>query len=94
MFEIETREEGVVAMIGRLDAAQVAKAETTLSTIYGPVAIDVSQLEYISSAGIGIILKTYKRLHEAGHGLKLVNPTPHVRNVFHYAGLDTILGLE
>ena len=55
---------------------------------------DLSQLDYISSAGLGLFVRTHKRLSAAGHALKLINPTPHVRNVFHYAGLDKIFGLD
>ena len=94
MFSIEIQDGGVVAMYGRLDASQVEEAERTLSSLESSVVLDLTELQYISSAGIGIILKTYKRLHGTGHTLQLANPSPHVRNIFHYAGLDQILGIE
>lgn len=94
MLEIEKREEGLIALVGRLDASQSPKAEEYLDGIEGSLRIDVSQLEYISSAGIGILLKTYKRLQETGCTMKLVEPNPHVKNVFHYAGLAQVMGIE
>jgi len=94
MLDIEKRDEGLIALRGRLDAAQSPKAEEFLDGLEGPLRIDVSQLEYISSAGIGILLKTLKRLQESGHTLQLVDPNPHVKNVFHYAGLAQVMGIE
>jgi anti-sigma B factor antagonist len=56
--------------------------------------VDLSDLKYISSAGIGVLMKTYKRLHDSGNTIKLVNLSQHVRNVFHYAGLEQLFGIE
>ena len=69
MFSIELGEDGNVRLNGRLDAAQCAKAEEFLGTVDGPSTLDFAQLEYISSAGLGILLKTQKRLVENGAGL-------------------------
>lgn len=94
MLEIERRDEDLIAFKGRLDAAQSPKAEEYLDAIESSVRIDLSELEYISSAGIGVFLKTLKRLQSAGQTLQLVDPNPHVKNVFHYAGLAQVLGIE
>jgi anti-anti-sigma factor len=94
MFEIERRSENLIALSGRLDASQAPKADQLLGTASGSIRIDLSALEYISSAGISVLLRVYKRLDDTGHTLTLLNPSPHVRNVFHYAGLDQILAIE
>ena len=94
MFEIERREEGLVAISGRLDASQARKADEFLATVTNSTRIDLSNLDYISSAGISVILRVYKRLDDRGHTLTLMNPSRHVRNVFHYAGLDQVLAIE
>ncbi|UCE03408.1 MAG: STAS domain-containing protein [Candidatus Latescibacterota bacterium] len=93
MLEIEMRD-GELVLAGRFDASQLEKAVPVLESINGSVIADLSRLDYISSAGIGALVKTYKRLRASGHGIKLVNATPHVKNVFHYAGLDRVMGLE
>jgi anti-anti-sigma factor len=93
MIQIERREDGTLAFSGRLDASQAEAADAALSEAEGGVVVDIADLEYISSAGIGILLKHYKRLSEAGGSLRLAHATPHVRNVFHFAGLDQLLGL-
>jgi anti-anti-sigma factor len=93
MFEIKLND-GMLLLSGRLDASQVAKAAPVLDSIEESVTADLSRLDYISSAGIGVIVKMHKRLHASGHAVTLVNPTPHVKNVFHYAGLGSVFGLE
>ncbi len=47
-------------------------------------------LEYISSAGLGVLLKTQKRAMATGQGLRLVNANQHIRDIFKYAGFDRI----
>jgi len=94
MFDIEAVGEGRIRLVGRLDASQTEKATTALKALAGPLTADCSALEYISSAGIGVILETYKRLHDAGHTLTLAHLSPRIRNVFAYAGLDRVLQIE
>ena len=94
MLELTVGEDGTVLLSGRLDASQVQKAKEGLAGLDGPSILDFSGLEYISSAGIGVILATYKRLHDAGHPLRLVGMTDRIRNVFRYAGLDRIFTIE
>lgn len=93
MFEIRVVD-GVVRLKGRLDASQSDQALKVMRGIEGPISVDCSELDYISSAGIGVIIETYRRLHGSGHTLKLVNLLPRVRNIFAYAGLDRILTIE
>jgi anti-anti-sigma factor len=94
MFSIENVGAGVYRLAGRFDAAQVDAAEASLGEASGEVTLDLAELEYIASAGISVVLALFKRLHADGGSLRMVRPTPHVRNVFHYAGLDQILTIE
>lgn len=93
MFEIRTEGEGRVALVGRLDAAEADNALPVFRGFQGPLEVDCSALDYVSSAGIAVFMDTYKRLTAAGHALRLVNLTPRVKNVFTYAGLDKLLGI-
>jgi anti-anti-sigma factor len=51
-------------------------------------------LEYISSAGLGILLKTQKRLVADGGGLKIINVNNHIHDVFRYSGFHTIFDIR
>ena len=93
MLEIEVKDGGVVTLAGRLDAAESDRALEELEKLPGPVTLDCSRLEYVSSAGIAIIMQTYKRLLAARQPFQFTGVTPRVKNVFMYAGLDKLLGI-
>ena len=94
MFEIEIRDQGNILLRGRLDASEAEKAIGVLRGLPGPITADCSELDYISSAGIGVLVETHKRLLDAGKGLTLPNLSPRVKNVFMYAGLHKFLLIE
>jgi anti-sigma B factor antagonist len=94
MFTIEFGDNGEILVSGRLDAAQCATAEEFLGTVSGPSTLDFGQLEYISSAGLGILLKTQKRLAEGGGGLRIINVNNHIHDVFRYSGFHAIFEIE
>lgn len=90
MFEIALTDDGMVAVAGRLDAAQAVKAQAFLDQVKGQCVLDLAKLEYISSAGLGVLLKTHKRLMGSGSGVKLVNVSHHIHDIFRYSGFDKL----
>jgi anti-anti-sigma factor len=93
MLEIHVTSPGQIRLEGRLDAAEAEHLAATFRTLVGPTTVDLAGLEYISSAGIAVLLDTFKRLRVGGHAFRLVNLQPRVRNVFAYAGLDRLLDI-
>ena len=71
MFDIGYGSDGEIVCSGRLDAAQSAKAQAFMDDVTDAATVDFSGLEYISSAGLGVLLKTQKRLAAGGGGLKM-----------------------
>ncbi|MFJ3463679.1 STAS domain-containing protein [Achromobacter spanius] len=53
--------------------------------------LDFSNLNYISSAGLRVVLVLAKRLKQAGGALVLCAMQPHVREVFDISGFLAIL---
>lgn len=94
MLAIEHAAPGVVRISGRLDAAQSPTAQDFLDKIDGPATLDCAGLQYISSAGLGVLLKTQKRLGASGGKLRLTNLSPHLRDVFQYSGFDRIFEID
>ncbi len=90
MFEIEFFDGGHIAVAGRLDAAQAVKAQALLDRAEGLCVLDLARLEYISSAGLGVLLKTHKRLMGSGNGIKLINVNHHIHDIFRYSGFDKL----
>lgn len=94
MLDIKIDDNGTVFLAGRFDASQVDKAKQTLGGLEDSTVVDFSGLEYISSAGIGVMLIIFKRLNDAGKTFKLVNMTDRIRIVFEMAGLDKVFTIE
>ena len=94
MLELELDQQGRVVMRGRLDAAQAPRAQEFLDQASGASVLDLAGLEYISSAGLGVLLRTHKRLLAGGGGLKLVNVNHHINDIFTYSGFDKLFEIE
>jgi len=94
MFEIGFGSDGEVLCSGRLDAAQCEKAQSFMDEIRDNCTLDFAALEYISSAGLGILLKTQKRLAESGAALSIINVSKHIYDVFRYSGFNDIFDIK
>ena len=94
MLAIDFGGEGVVVIAGRLDAAQSPVAQSFLDKVQGPITLDCTGLEYISSAGLGVLLKTQKRLMAANGKMRLAGVKGHLRDIFQYSGFDRIFEIE
>ncbi len=94
MLTIDFGAEGVVVIDGRLDAAQAPAAQAFLDTVQGTVTLDCRGLEYISSAGLGVLLKTQKRLLASAGKVRLTGVNRHLQDIFRYSGFDQIFEIE
>lgn len=94
MMTIESGGDGVVVVAGRLDAAQAPAAQAFLDRVQGTVTLDARRLEYISSAGLGVLLKTQKRLMGSGGRLRLAGVGKDLRDILSYSGFDQIFEIE
>jgi anti-anti-sigma factor len=94
MLTIDFDPNGVVVIAGRLDAAQSPAAQAFLDQVDGTVTLDCLRLEYISSAGLGVLLKTQKRLMGSAGTLRLSGVNRHLQDIFVYSGFDKIFEIE
>lgn len=94
MFDIKLAADGRVLLSGRLDGSQVESVRTVLSAITQSCTLDFSELEYISSLGLGVLLEAQKRLTEVGHGLVITNLSVHIADLFKLAGFDLIFEIR
>ena len=94
MLQIEINEKGNIVLSGRFDASQVEKAKEVFANISTSSIVDFKDLEYISSAGLGVLLFAQKKLSESGDGLTLINMNKHIQDVFRYAGFHMIFEIE
>ena len=94
MFEIKRDDSGTITLHGRLDASQVDGARAVFDGVDDSCKVDFAELSYISSAGLGLLFGTQKRLVEGGGGLTLINLSPHIREIFQIAGFDNIFEIK
>jgi len=82
---IQIRQTTVVTLAGRLDTATAPEAETTLAPVLAAtpkhVVFDLEGLDFISSAGLRVLLGARKTLSEAGSECLLVNMKPQIARV-------------
>lgn len=83
----------VVGVSGRLDSATSAAFYSTLEndlSVGMRVILDLSAVDYISSAGVKRLVQVWQRLHDATGELVLLEPHPRVSEVLEIVGLDTV----
>ena len=90
MFDIREGSNRELILSGRLDASQADRARGVFLALDEGRTVDFAQLDYISSAGLGVLLAAQKRLSEKGQSLKLINVNSHIKDVFHFSGFDQL----
>lgn len=98
-MEIITRLDGDemhIALDGRFDAAWSHAVNKALQdAIHGGahrIALDLSQVSYLSSAGIRVLVQLVKNLKTIGGTLRLIDPSPTVNDVLKLVGFNQLLG--
>ncbi len=86
-----------IRIIGRLDAMSSNELEHAVSLLTGSdqdLVIDMTECNYLSSAGIRILLQTKKKLHPAQCDLFLAGVSGEIRRVLDIAGLGGTFRFE
>ena len=84
------------ALSGRLDTTTAPELEKSLKESLDGVTsltLDLKELEYISSAGLRVLLSAHKAMSKKG-GMKVVNVNEVVSEVFDVTGFADILTIE
>ena len=85
-----------IALEGRLDTTTAPELEQALKESMDAAAaltLDFSKLDYISSAGLRVLLSAHKAMAKKG-GMKVVNVNEIAREVFDVTGFGDILTIE
>ena len=96
---IEKKQDGnnlVISLEGRLDTMTAPELESELGQSMNgaeSLELDFNQLEYISSAGLRVLLSAHKAMSSKG-GMKVTNVNEIVREVFDVTGFSDILTIE
>lgn len=96
---IETKRNGkelTIELSGRLDTITAPILEKTIvenSCEVEKLVLDFKGLEYISSAGLRVVLNAQKKMQQMG-GMKVINVCEAVMEVFEITGFVDVLVIE
>lgn len=101
-FEVTTREETVDAIViqeisvcGSLDSSTFQELQELLQEKLDEgkcnIIVEFSELDYISSAGLGVLMGMLQEARECDGDLKLTNMAPKVRNLFDMLGFSRLI---
>ncbi len=86
----------IVAIAGSLDSTTSPEAQKSLDAVLADakkVTLDFSELDYISSAGLRVLLGAAKKLRASGETLRIFGLNQSVREVFEISGFSAILSV-
>lgn len=87
----------IMNLTGRLDAHTSKPFEErlmlTIDEGHQSVLVDFSQLDYISSAGLRVLLLAARKLSEVNGKIALCNLKPSIKTVFDIAGFSSVFSI-
>ena len=96
----ELREQGGIAVVSPAGAVDTATAYILQNALIEAIArapnllvVDMTGVDFIDSAGLGVLVMALKRMTQRRAALRLVVPDPHVREIFEYTGLERVFAL-
>ena len=99
MFNVEKKSEGknvTLVLSGRLDTSTAPELEVAVkASVEGTenLIFDFKELDYISSAGLRVLLSALKMMSKQG-SMKITNVSESVSEVFDITGFSDILTIE
>ena len=98
-MQINTARDGSIltlALEGRLDTLTSPELENALKSSLSEtdsLVLDFSKIEYVSSAGLRVLLSAHKRMSVQG-GMKVTNVNEGVMEILKMTGFADILSIE
>ena len=92
----KTEEATIIEIVGRLDTITAPALDKTIQEEIGDtknLVLDMKSLEYISSAGLRVLLSAQKKMQKIG-SMKVINVCQEVMEVFEMTGFADILVIE
>jgi anti-sigma B factor antagonist len=57
------------------------------------IVVDLSQVSFLDSSGLGVLVVVHKRIRAAGGALRLAGCQPEVVSIFHITALDRVIDM-
>src|SRR5258708_5723961 len=85
----------LIRLAGRLDTSWCDSVEEALTVAVREgdhrIQLDMERVDYISSAGLRVVLTVYKQLRAIKGSFVIVTPSPIVRSVLAMVGMETLI---
>lgn len=90
----ELKHVSVVKVSGRVDSATAPDLEKSLQSLLdserNQIVLDLQEADYMSSAGLRVLVAMHKATKKSGGGLCLAQPSARVKEVLDLAGLTPV----
>ncbi|PYZ92121.1 anti-anti-sigma factor [Salipaludibacillus keqinensis] len=98
-IQVTEGEHGNVAYLsGEVDVYTATKLKETLNPIAeqknSDLVVDLSEVNYIDSTGLGIFIGVLKATEKSGSTLKLTGLNDRVKRLFEITGLNEVIDIE
>jgi HptB-dependent secretion and biofilm anti anti-sigma factor len=87
----------ILHVSGDMTASDRGEFDALLPRLFhsgGGLVIDMKGLEYMDSAGLGMLLLLHKKAQEKGAGVAIRNPEGEVRKILELARFDILFAIE
>ena len=98
-MEIKKTQNGEIALLsleGRLDTLNAPQLQKTLSKVFSEakaIELDFDRVEYVSSAGLRVLLLAEKNAISSGKSITLKNVSAEIMEIFEVTGFTGILNI-
>lgn len=85
-----------LVLCGELDESSSHFVKNTIDELFeqnkfGQVIIDLNELEFMDSTGVGVLIGRYKKMKERNIPIYVCNPSKHAEKIFNMTGLYGIM---
>jgi|SRR5690625_3793663 len=90
-------DQSIVKLSGEIDAYTATKLKEHLLNLlqdHKEVHVDMQQVSYMDSTGLGVFISALKTSKELNHSFKLINLQENVYRLFNITGLNEVINIE
>lgn len=92
---IEVSKTNMVSIRGEIDIYSIEKFRDTIEekikTQASEIILDCSELSYMDSTGMGVLIELRNKTKELGQKIIMMNPRPNIRKLLALTGVDKII---
>lgn len=92
---IEVSKTNMISVRGEIDIYSIEKfrdsIEEKIKTQASEIILDCSELSYMDSTGMGVLIELRNKTKELGQKIIMMNPRPNIRKLLALTGVDKII---